>query len=132
MEGIIFSNRELTAILKIATGMAEIDGKTDSIELEVIYSQMSRLGIDHEEILTLTEDAILNMDPHNAMDIVAEMTSAQKQYVQALLIVIMASDGEIHEREMIMLRMLTMMCGLPPISMNDIRITLQTFRNRAI
>ncbi len=132
MNGISFNNRELTAILNIAHGMAEIDGKTDSIELEVIYSQMSRLGIGHEDILTLTENAILDMDPHMAMNVVAEMTLVQKQYVQALLVVIMASDGKIHEREMTMLRMLTMMCGLPPINMNDINATLQTFRSRAI
>jgi len=132
MNRIKFNKRELTAILNIANGMAEIDGKTDSIELEVIYTQMTRLGIEHEELLTLTEDAVLNMDPHTAMNTISEMTSIQKQYVQALLVVIMASDGEIHEREMTMLRMLTMMCGLPPVNMNDIRSTLQTFRNRAL
>lgn len=132
MYGIKFSKRELTAILNIANGMAEIDGKTDSIELEVIYTQMTRLGIEYEELLSLTENAVLNMDPHTAMNILSEMTSIQKQYVQALLVVIMASDGEIQEREMTMLRMLTMMCGLPPVNMNDIRNTLQTFRNRAL
>ena len=132
MYGVKFSKRELTAILNIANGMAEIDGKTDSIELEVIYTQMTRLGIEYEELLSLTENAVLNMDPHTAMNILSEMTSTQKQYVQALLVVIMASDGEIHEREMTMLRMLTMMCGLPPVNMNDIRSTLQTFRNRTL
>lgn len=132
MYGVKFSKRELTAILNIANGMAEIDGKTDSIELEVIYTQMTRLGIEYEDLLMLTEDAVLNMDPHTAMNILSEMTSIQKQYVQALLVVIMASDGEIHEREMTMLRMLTMMCGLPPVNMNDIRSTLQTFRNKAL
>lgn len=109
--------------------MAEIDGKTDSIELDVIYSQMKRLGLDDEELFKFSEKAILNMDPHTAMGIVAGMNTTQKQYVQALLIIIMASDGEIHEREMIMLRMVTKICGLPPISMNDIRNTLNAFRN---
>lgn len=132
MYGVKFSKRELTAILNIANGMAEIDGKTDSIELEVIYTQMTRLGIEYEELLSLTENAVLDMDPHTAMNILSEMTSIQKQYVQALLVVIMASDGEIHEREMTMLRMLTMVCGLPPVNMNDIRSTLQTFRNRTL
>ena len=132
MYGVKFSKRELTAILNIANGMAEIDGKTDSIELEVIYTQMTRLGIEYEELLSLTENAVLNMDPPTAMNILSEMTSTQKQYVQALLVVIMASDGEIHEREITMLRMLTMMCGLPPVNMNDIRSTLQTFRNRTL
>lgn len=132
MYEVSFSKKELTAILNIANGMAQIDGKTKSIEWEVIYTQMKRLGVEHEELISLTEDAILNMDPHMAMDIVAEMTLTQKQYVQALLVVIMASDGEIHEREMKLLRVLTMMCGLPPINMNDIRNTLQTFKNMAI
>lgn len=127
-----FNKNELAAILNIANGMAEIDGKTDPIELEVIYFQMKRLGVEHDEILSLTDDAILNMNPHTAMDIVAKMTPIQKKYVQALLVVIMASDGEIHEREMIMLQMLTMSCGLPPINMNDIKNTLDVFRNRAI
>lgn len=124
-----FNKNELIAILNIANGMAEIDGKTDSIELEVIYSQMKRFGLDDEELFNLSENAILNMDPHTAMGIVAGMNTTQKQYVQALLIIIMASDGEIHEREMIMLRMVTKICGLPPISMNDIRNTLNAFRN---
>lgn len=127
-----FSKRELTAILNVANGMAEIDGNTDPIELEVIYSQMKRLGIDHDEIMSLTETAILEIDPHTAMDIIAEMTPVQKQYVQALLIVIMASDGKIFEREMIMLKMLTMACGLPKINMNDIQNTLNAFRNRTM
>lgn len=130
MNGVKFNERELQAILNIANGMAEIDGRTDSIEIEVIYTQMRRLGIDHEDLFTLTEDAIMKMDPNTAMNIVAKMTAIQKQYVQALLVVIMASDGEIHEREMVMLRMITMTCGLPPISMTDIRNTLNTFRNR--
>lgn len=130
MYGVKFNERELLAILNIANGMVEIDGRTDSIEIEVIYTQMRRLGIDHEDLFTLTEDAIMKMDPNTAMNIVAKMTSIQKQYVQALLVVIMASDGEIHEREMVMLRMITMTCGLPPISMTDIRNTLDTFRNR--
>ena len=125
-----FNKRELAAILNVANAMAEIDGKVDPIEMDVIYSQMTRLGIEHEELLALTETAILNMDPHIAMDIIANMSSVQKQYVQAILVVIMASDGEIHEREMIMLRMLTMVCGLPPINANDIKNTLNTFRNR--
>lgn len=130
MYGVKFNERELLAILNIANGMAEIDGKTDPIEVDVIYTQMMRLGIDHEELLTLTEDAIMSMDPNTAMNIVARMTSIQKQYVQALLVVIMASDGEIHEREMIMLRVITMTCGLPPINMTDIRNTLNAFRGR--
>lgn len=129
MNGVKFNERELQAILNIANGIAEIDGRTDSIEIEVIYTQMRRLGIDHEDLFTLTEDAIMKMDPNTAMNIVAKMTAIQKQYVQALLVVIMASDGEIHEREMVMLRMITMTCGLPPISMTDIRNTLDTFRN---
>lgn len=127
-----FSMRELAAILNVANGMAEIDGKTDSIELEVIYFQMKRLGIEHDELLSLTDIALLDMDPHSAMDIIAEMNSVQKQYVQALLVVIMASDGKIDEREMTMLRMLTMACGLPKINMNDIQNTLNTFRNRSM
>ena len=125
-----FSKKELTAILNVANGMAEIDGNTDTIELEVIYSEMERLGIDHTEILSLTEKSILEMNPHEAMKIIAEMDNVQKQYVQALLIVIMASDGEIHEREMVMLRMLTMICDMPKINMNDVRFTLNTFKNR--
>ena len=60
------------------------------------------------------------------------MNSVQKQYVQALLVVIMASDGKIDEREMTMLRMLTMACGLPKINMNDIQNTLNAFRNRSM
>ena len=66
-----FSLRELAAILNVANGMAEIDGKTDSIELEVIYLQMKRLGIEHDELLSLTDIALLDMDPHSAMDIIA-------------------------------------------------------------
>jgi len=127
-----FSKRELAAILNVANGMAQIDGKTDPIEMEVIYFQMKRLGIEHEELLSLTDTALLEMDPHSAMDIIAEMNTIQKQYVQALLIVVMASDGVIDEREMIMLHMLTMACGLPKINMNDINNTLNAFRNRDI
>lgn len=127
-----FSKRELAAILNVANGMAEIDGKTDPVEMDVIYTQMERFGLEHEEILSLSEIAFLAMEPKTAMNIIAEMNTIQKQYVQALLIIIMASDGEIHEREMAMLRVITMVCGLPPINMNDIRHTLATFRNSSL
>ena len=130
MHGVRFNKKELASILNIANGMAEIDGKMDSIESDIIYTQMSRLGLDHEELFDLTEVALIRMDPHTAMNIIADMTLVQKQYVQALLVIIMASDGEIHEREMIMLRMITMTCGLPPINLNDIKNTLNNFRNR--
>ena len=93
---------------------------------------MKELGIDHEEILSLTETAIMDIDPHTAIDIIANMNPIQKKYVQALLVVIMAADGEIHEREMIMLQMLTMTCGLPRINMNDINYSLTEFRNMSI
>lgn len=127
----LFNKRELAAILNIAHGMAEIDGKVEDIELDVIYSEMtSRLGLDHEELLSLSEIAIIDMDPHTAMNIVADMTPFQKQYVQALLVIVMASDGIIDEREMAMLRVITMVSGLPPINMNDIRTTVNAFRNR--
>lgn len=130
MHGVKFNKKELAAILNIAHGMAEIDGKMDSIESDIIYTQMRRLGLDHEELFDLTEVALIRMDPHTAMNIIANMTLVQKQYVQALLVIIMASDGEIHEKEMIMLRMITMTCGLPPINLNDIKNTLNNFRNR--
>ena len=127
----LFNKRELAAILNIANGMAEIDGKVEDIELDVIYSEMtSRLGLEHDELLSLSEIAMIDMDPHTAMNIVAEMSPFQKQYVQALLVIVMASDGNIDEREMAMLKVITMVSGLPPINMNDIRTTVNAFRNR--
>lgn len=125
-----FSKKELTAIMKVAYEMAEIDGRMDDVELEVIYSQMKRFGLEHDELITLSEYSILSLPPHSAMEIIAEMSHIQKEYVQALLIIVMASDGVIHENEMIMLRMITMLCGLPPISMKDINNTLSAFQNR--
>ena len=127
----LFNKRQLAAILNIAKGMAEIDGKVEMIESEVIYAEMTnRFGLEHEELLTLSEIAIIDMDPHTAMNIVAEMTPFQKQYVQALLVFVMASDGIIDEREMAMLKVITMVSGLPPINMNDIRTAVNAFRNR--
>ena len=127
----MFNKRELAAILNIAQGMAEIDGKVERIESEVIYSEMtSRFGLEHDELMSLSEIAVIDMDPHTAMNIVAEMTTLQKQYVQALLVFVMASDGNIDEREMAMLKVVTMVSGLPPINMNDIRIAVNAFRNR--
>ena len=127
----MFNKRELAAILNIAEGMAEIDGKVEKIESEVIYAEMtSRFGLEHDELMSLSEIAIIDMDPHTAMNIVAEMTPFQKQYVQALLVFVMASDGNIDEREMAMLKVVTMVSGLPPINMNDIRIAVNAFRNR--
>lgn len=50
------------------------------IESEVIYAEMTnRFGLEHEELLTLSEIAIIDMDPHTAMNIIAEMTPFQKQ-----------------------------------------------------
>jgi len=127
----LFNKRQLAAILNIAHGMAEIDGKVEMIESEVIYAEMTnRFGLEHEDLLSLSEIAIIDMDPHTAMNIVAEMTPFQKQYVQALLVFVMASDGIIDEREMAMLKVITMVSGLPPINMNDIRKAVNAFRNR--
>lgn len=127
----LFNKRQLAAILNIAQGMAEIDGKVERIESDVIYAEMtSRFGLEHEELLSLSEIAIIDMDPHTAMNIVAEMSPLQKQYVQALLVIVMASDGIIDDREMAMLKVITMVSGLPPINMNDIRTAVNAFRNR--
>ena len=127
-----FNKRELTAILNIAHGMIDADGKTKEIELEVLLTQMKRLGLEYDEFFGLNEIAILEMDPRSAISIVSEMNAIQKQYVQALLIIIMVSDGEIHEREMTLLRFVTMACNLPPISINEINNTLNVFKNRTI
>ena len=132
MDGIRFNKKELIAILNIAHGMIDADGKTKEIELEVLLTQMKRFGLDYDEFINLNESAILEMDPRSAICIVSDMNTIQKQYVQALLIIIMVSDGEIHEREMTLLRFVTIACGLPPINMNDINNTLNIFKNKTI
>lgn len=132
MNGIRFNKKELIAILNIAHGMIDADGQTKEIEIEVLLTQMKRFGLDYDEFINLNESAILEMDPRSAICIVSEMNTIQKQYVQALLIIIMVSDGEIHEREMTLLRFVTMACGLPPVNMNDINTTLNAFKSRTI
>ncbi len=113
-----FQGVELAAITKLAKMMVDADGVVDKRELSVIALELTRFGVTREE----AEDIVRAADSFEVSDIVPTikaMDAASKRYVGAYLATIMASDGEVVEAEVKMWNIVSLLCGIPDMSITE-------------
>lgn len=113
-----FTGEELAAVMKMGIAMVGADGRTDESELEVVRNELSRFGASVGQMLALSRDA-QRMEFDKAVRIISIFDFERKKYVASYLAVIMISDGEIDDKEVALWQLVTLMCGLPEMDVNQ-------------
>lgn len=113
-----FTGEQLTAIIKMAKAMVMADGRVEKSEIQVMTTELLRFNVPQDHVphlLTLAD----KMDASKALAIIANFDDEAKKYVASYLGVIMASDGDIDDREMSLWRLVSTLCGLPTMNVVD-------------
>ena len=114
----IFSDLELSAILRLAHAMANADGKITEAETAMIIIELNRFGVDQVKAQKLAEIGD-KMGCPEACQIVSRMTSEEKKYVTAYLGAMICIDGDIDESETKLWSLITVLCDLPEMSIGE-------------
>lgn len=114
----IFSDLELSAILRLAHAMANADGKITEAETAMIIIELNRFGVDQVKAQKLAEIGD-KMGYPEACQIVSRMTSEEKKYVTAYLGAMICIDGDIDESETKLWSLITVLCDLPEMSIGE-------------
>lgn len=113
-----FTNEELSAILKLANAMVNADGRIAKEELSMIFHELARFGVDQNKSNLLAEIGE-NMTNADACQIVSRMTPYEKKYVTAYLGTLICIDGDINDTEQKLWSLISLLCGLPEMSIAD-------------
>lgn len=113
-----FRRYEFEAVISLALAMIRADGEVDFKESLVLQMQLDRFGIGVDQYQTLVQNAE-NMDKMRALSIISNLGKEEKQYITALLGVLMAADGKIDDSEMKMWTFTSIVCDLPQMSIDE-------------
>lgn len=113
-----FNGLEISAITKLAKAMVLADGKVQNIEIAVMTKELARFGVQESQLQTLLAagDA---MDMTQAMSVVSTLDYEHKKYVSAYLGTIMAADFDIDDTEMALWRLISTLCELPTMNVQE-------------
>ena len=113
-----FSGEELAAVMKLGMAMVAADGRSDKAEFEVVTKELTRFGASLVQILALAEKS-KQMEFEKAIELVSHFDYERKKYVASYLAVIMIADGEIDEKEVALWQLVTMVCDLPEMDVEQ-------------
>ena len=113
-----FNGKELIAIIKMAKAMVKADGKIEPSELSVMAVELARFGVPENQLKTLLK-ASDNMETSQALGLINEMDEERKKYVASYLGVIMVSDGDVNEQELILWNLVSTLCSLPEMNITE-------------
>lgn len=113
-----FSGQELAAVMKMAIAMVGADGRSDEREMEVVRNELTRFGASVGQMLALTREA-QSMEFQKAIGIISQFDYERKKYVSSCLAVIMIADGEIDDKEVALWQLVSLLCGLPEMDVNQ-------------
>ncbi|WP_278793727.1 tellurite resistance protein TerB [Hoylesella nanceiensis] len=113
-----FNGKELIAIIKMAKAMVEADGKIEPSELSVMAVELARFGVPKNQLKILLE-ASDNMEASQALILINEMDEERKKYVASYLGMIMVSDGDVNEQELILWNLVSRLCSLPEMNITE-------------
>ena len=114
----IFNGKELIAIIKMAKAMVEADGKIAPSEVTMMPVEFARFGVPKNQLKILLE-ASDNMEVSQALVLINEMDEERKKYVASYLGVIMVSDGDVNEKELVLWNLVTTLCSLPEMNITE-------------
>lgn len=113
-----FTGEELAAVMKLGLAMVAADGRTDKSELEVVRIELARFGASAGQMLALSREAQL-MEFDKAVRVISNFDNERKKYVASYLAVIMIADREIDDKEVALWQLLSLMCGLPEMDIDQ-------------
>ena len=113
-----FNGKELIAIIKMAKAMVEADGKIEPSEVTMMVVELARFGVPKNQLKILLE-ASDNMEVSQALVLINEMDEERKKYVASYLGVIMVSDGDVNEQELVLWNLVTTLCSLPEMNITE-------------
>lgn len=113
-----FSGLELKAIVNLATAIAKSDGNVAEAEMAVVANELVLFGVTEDQV----EDIVFGasgMSNKDAIAVVSMMDDYHKKYVTAFLAMVIAADGKIEDSEVRMWSLITLLCGLPKMSIAE-------------
>lgn len=113
-----FSERELTAITRMALYISKADGVQHQRETTAIVSELSRFNIDPSDAPIIMAKA-LGMSFDEAVQIIKVMTTEEKRYVSAYLGVLIFIDEDIKQIEIDMWTEISQECNLPSMTLQE-------------
>ena len=115
-----FTNSEKQAIYRLLMDMSLIDNDIDSKEVILTMAIVEKLNIfdyDRDRATAITID--------NALETVANMTNTEKDFVCSALGTMIAIDGEVNPKEMLLWGIITEQCGFPEMNLMEAGAKLQ-------
>ncbi|EFC70677.2 hypothetical protein HMPREF0669_01132 (plasmid) [Prevotella sp. oral taxon 299 str. F0039] len=98
--------------------MVEADGKIEPSEVTMMAVELARFGVPKNQLKILLE-ASDNMEVSQALVLINEMDEERKKYVASYLGVIMVSDGDVNEQELVLWNLVTTLCSLPEMNITE-------------
>ena len=117
-----FTNSEKQAIYRLLMDMSLIDNDIDSKEVILTMAIVEKLNIsdyDRDKATAITID--------NALETVSNMTSTEKDFVCSALGTMIAIDGEVNPKEMLLWGIITERCGFPEMNLMEAGEKLQRY-----
>lgn len=117
-----FTNSEKQAIYRLLMDMSLIDNDIDSKEVILTMAIVEKLSIsdyDRDRATAITID--------NALETVANMTNTEKDFVCSALGTMIAIDGEVNPKEMLLWGIITERCGFPEMNLMEAGEKLQRY-----
>ena len=112
------SGESLAAIVKMAKVMAAADGVIKEEEVEAIAMELLRFGVPQDKTNAILEMSNL-MEPSRAARIISELGYEERRYVAAFLGKVMAIDGDIDDNELAFWKLVSTICNLPSMNINE-------------
>lgn len=109
-----FTNLEKIAVAQVTFRMIAADGKVDSEERAITFPIWTKMGISQEHLKDAGQMADLT-----SLSIIESMDSSKKRIVAAFLGLIMASDGDVNEKELALWKLVSSICHLPTMSLAE-------------
>lgn len=113
-----FTLEEMAAVMKLGMAMVSADGRADEREFDVVRKELSRFGASVGQMLSISNEA-QKMDFDRAINLVSNFETERKRYVASYLAVIMIADGEIVDKEVALWQLVSLLCGLPEMDVNQ-------------
>lgn len=110
----MFTIEQKAAIVRISFFILYADGKIEDREMDFSFSMWQLIGIGEQDA-----ERARTMTGIEACNIVAQMADEDKSFVCALLGCLIISDGEVAEEEVRIWRVLSEICNLPSMNIEQ-------------
>ena len=117
-----FTNSEKQAIYRLLMDMSVIDNDVDSKEVILTMAVVEKLDISDYD-----RDRATAITIENALEIVANMTSTEKDFVCSALGTMIAIDGEANPKEMMLWGIITARCGFPEMNLMEAAVKFHNY-----